>query len=214
MKELKRKILENIVSNIKDQCDDETFYFCWSGMDLEANLTTEIRKERLKDIVTLYCVDKDHTVQKYTDKKETVTAPDLWEGYKVTLHYPKAIDCTESDMMKELDSLFKVVGGLWLQEINAAKADNRPRNQLAVWKRFLSAHALDLPNASQLVQIMISTAPNTSPLERGYTHLQMVASKRRNRLLPENLETLFLLATLKVPLKKPMEYEPECLRLA
>ena len=51
----------------------------------------------------MYCTDKDHTVQKYTDKKETVTEPDMWEGYNVTLHYSKAIDCTESDMMKELN---------------------------------------------------------------------------------------------------------------
>ena len=35
----------------------------------------------------------------------------------------------------------------------------------------------------------------------GYTFLEMISSKRRNHLKPENLETLFLLSALKVPVK-------------
>ena len=54
-----------------------------------------------------------------------------------------------------------------------------------------------------------ATAGNTSPLERGYTYLEMIASKRRNKLLPENLETLFLLAALKIPTKKADMYTKE-----
>ena len=41
-----------------------------------------------------------------------------------------------------------------------------------VWKMFLDSRALEFPKACQLIQIMISTAGNTSPLERGYTHFQ------------------------------------------
>ena len=44
---------------------------------------------------------------------------------------------------------------------------------------------------------------------KGHTHLQMITSKRTNRMDPKNLETLLLLAALKIPCKKPDMYENE-----
>ena len=32
---IKQRILKNIKENILDQCDEDTFYYCWSGLDLE-----------------------------------------------------------------------------------------------------------------------------------------------------------------------------------
>ena len=63
----------------------------------------------------------------------------------------------------------------------------------------------------RLIQIMIATAANTSPLERWYTKLQMVATKQRNHFKSKNLETLYLLAALNKELKprKPSEYVEE-----
>ena len=62
----------------------------------------------------------------------------------------------------------------------------------------------------QLMQIMVATVANTSPLERSYTKLQMVAAKLRNRFKSENLEK-YLLAALDKELKprKPSEYVEE-----
>ena len=60
---------------------------------------------------------------------------------------------------------------------------------------------------------MLCTAANTSPVERGYTILQIVASKRRNRITLENLEVLLLLGTLKIPVKNPKDYANERKRL-
>ena len=64
-----------------------------------------------------------------------------------------------------------------------------------------------------LVQAMLCTAANTSPVERGYTILQMVTSKHRNQITSENLEVLFLLGTLKIPVKNPEDCENERKRL-
>ena len=72
-------------------------------------------------------------------------------------------------------------------------------NQLNVWRTFLQNHYMEFPGVGQLIQILIATAENTSPLERGYTNPQMMTSKRRNKMDPENLEILFLLAALKIP---------------
>ena len=41
----------------------------------------------------------------------------------------------------------------------------------------------------------------------------MVTSKRRNQITLENLEVLFLLGTLKIPVKNPEDYENERKRL-
>ena len=65
-----------------------------------------------------------------------------------------------------------------------------------------------MPNVAQL-QIMLPSPANTSPVERTYTFLEMVASKRRNHLKPENLETLLLLSALQVSVKAISCYESE-----
>ena len=57
--------------------------------------------------------------------------------------------------------------------------------------------------------IMIATAANTSPLERSYTKLQMVAEKRRGRIEPPNLEMRYLISARDIPIKTPEEYTLE-----
>ena len=51
----------------------------------------------------------------------------------------------------------------------------------------------------QSLQIMLCIPSNTSPVERGYTYLQMIANKQRNQLSNEQLKALFLTAALKLP---------------
>ena len=43
---------------------------------------------------------------------------------------------------------------------------------------------------------MVATPANTSPLQRSYTKVQLVAAKRRNQFTSENLEVLYLLAAI------------------
>ena len=66
---------------------------------------------------------------------------------------------------------------------------------------------------SQFVQVMLASSGNTPPLEGGYTELQKIASKRRNQTEPEKFETLFLLASLNIPVENPDEYIPKINRL-
>ena len=97
--------------------------------------------------------------------------------------------------------------------INAAKFEKRQTDQLNTFQKLSWNHVLECQNTSLLVQAMLCTAANTSPVERGYTILQIVASKRRNRITLENLEVLLLLGTLKIPVKDPKDYENERKRL-
>ena len=155
-----------------------------------------------------------HTVSEYADTKETVTRPQLWEGFLVHLHYNKKIEGGEDKFHEELKKCWKTVNKLYMREVNEAKFKKRALNQENVWQELLGCHFIEFPQVCQFVQIMLASSGNTSPLERGYTHLQMIASKRRNKIDPSNLETLFLLATLNFPVKKPNEYQREIERLS
>ena len=126
------------------------------------------------------------------------------------LHYPPKIGCTEDEMLMEIKSAWPSVGKLWMIEVNKAKG-KQAVDQLSVWQQFVKEHSTEFPNMCQLIQIMVATAANTSPLERSYTKLQMVAAKRRNHFESKNLETLYLLAALNKELKprKPLEYVEE-----
>ena len=54
----------------------------------------------------------------------------------------------------------------------------------------------------RLIQIILSTPPDTSTVEWVYTYLQVLAAKHRNHLSNENLVTLFLLVSFKLAAKK------------
>ena len=58
---------------------------------LTLKLSTVEQVERLRDLVGLFCNTKIHTVQKYTNKAETMTTDDTWEEYTVELHYTAKI---------------------------------------------------------------------------------------------------------------------------
>ena len=83
------------------------------------------------------------------------------------------------------------------KEVRTSSAEKQKPDQLNVWKGCISNEAIQYPSFAQLLMIMIATPCNTSSLERRYTFLEMVASKRRNALKPEN----FLLAVLKISVK-------------
>ena len=99
---------------------------------------------------------------------------------QVNTKYPQKIDCSKGEMKKELKEAFGALGKLWLTEINAAKFEKRQTDQLKTFQKFWSNHVLQYQNTSLLVQAMLCTAANTSPVERGYMILQMVTSNRRN----------------------------------
>ena len=84
LEDLKARILDNISSNIKDQCGQDSKYYCWSGLNLEdRTLSLEDRISRLGDIFASFSTDKRHLVSEYSNSKETKTKPALWNGYKV-----------------------------------------------------------------------------------------------------------------------------------
>ena len=115
-------------------------------------------------------------------------------------------------MKKELKEAFVALGRLWLTEINFAEFEKRQTDQLKTSQKFLSNHVLEYQNTSLLVQAMLCTAANTSPVVRGYTILQMVTPKRRNRITSENLEVLFLLERYQLKIQRTMKMKENALK--
>ena len=61
----------------------------------------------------------------------------------------------------------------------------------------------------KFIRNLLGVPRSTSPVKRGYTYLQMVAAKQRNHLCSENIETLFMLVSLKLPSRKLSQYQAE-----
>ena len=100
-----------------------------------------------------------------------------------------------------------------MQELYNSRQQNRTPSQLKIYQSFLNLHSIQYPNVSQLLLILIATPANTSPVEAGYTLLEIICAKHRNRPNAENVEAIFILANLKLNIKDPMEYEKEIERL-
>ena len=211
MSTLKEKVLQNIKGNIEDQCPDDSYFYSWSASD-RCNKTSLVeRQTRLTSVIELFCTEQLHTVSRYTNQKEEDIEPSLWEGSTVKINYPKKIDCSEDELKVEFEKAWPLINRIWMKHVNLCK--EKHVNQLGVWKEVISHHTTEFPSFVKLIQIMIATSPNTSDVERGYSQLQMITEKRRNHLNVDNIESLFILATLKLPLMRPSEYinEIECL---
>ena len=85
LNKLKHRILTNIKDNINDHCMEDTFYYCWSALDLSDKLSIEERCIKMKDLLTILCTEKVHTIKRYKSKKEDDVEPNLWNEYKVSL---------------------------------------------------------------------------------------------------------------------------------
>ena len=202
--------MNNLNENILEQCSKETNYYPWSGLDLtDTALNIEQRIDRMSSLIQTFCSDTVHEVQKFANKKETKLVADKWMGYSVHLHYPKLIPCTGEVLSAELKDAWPTVSRLWFNEVNNAVKERREPVQLAVFKEFISSYSMQYFNVCRLLLILISTPANTSCIERAFTYLVMDCTKRWNHLTPENVQTLFLLAALKIAPEDVGEYGSE-----
>ena len=85
---------------------------------------------------------------------------------------------------------------------------------MKLWGNFVRESSMELLNMVRLVRIMLSVPANTSWIERGFSMLEMICSKRRNKLGVNNIAALFLTKVLGIPAKSVQEYEDEISLLA
>ena len=208
--ETKREVLQNLKDNIQDQCSTDSMYYNWSGLDFTIRgLSLDERVNRLDALFHIFCTEKVHTVQQYLDAKETKCGDVSWNGFKIQLKFERKIECNPKDLEEEFRKSWPVLNRLWLAEFNASKKEKRQPSQATVIHQFIGNNSIDYPYVSNFLQILICTPPNTSCVERGYTFLEMVCAKRRSKLSSKNIEVLFLLASLKLPVGDLLS-DPDC----
>ena len=105
-------------------------------------------------------------------------------------------ECPADKLVAELKRSWPIRNSLWALESNPECVENRKPNQHLIWVKFQQEYFLEFPNVVRLCQIMVTTPASTSPLEKSYTKLQLVAAKRRNHSTSENLEVLYLPAAI------------------
>ena len=122
--------------------------------------------------------------------------------------YEKKIGCDKTELLEQLRGGWPILNTLWLKHRHLTDK-HKKLSQLEIWKELLKGQALEHPTFCQFGQLMIATSPNTSDLERVYSRIEMITAKSRNQLKIDNLETLFVLPNLQIPVKSPLQYENE-----
>ena len=138
----------------------------------------------------------------YDESFETIVFV-VWPGvhtynyidYTITITYPPKLKCTESELVTEFNSLWPVLSKTWLM-FNDSKPSSTRMHRF--WDHVLEEHAIDYPNMSDLLLILLSVSPGTGPLERSFSKLSKICYKDRGCISAECLETLYLLSTLAV----------------
>ena len=81
--ELRSKVIENVAGNIRDQCNEDSYFYSWSGLDLEATLTIDDRIMRLKELFDALCYPREHTMMEFRNETKKTVTETKFEGYKV-----------------------------------------------------------------------------------------------------------------------------------
>ena len=162
------------------------------------------RIEKLRSLFLQFSNESAFTIQEHANKSETKLTDAMWNEQKVVLHYLPIICTSASELEEEFRLAWPVLCKLWMEECERCRG-KKPQ-QVNIFTNFLLGpdSAIQYPQVCQFIKILIAAPSNTSCVEQGYSSLEMICVPLRNWLMPEHLETLFLLATLTIPVKKQM----------
>ena len=203
-------MLKNAEDNLRTlAAKEDTCFFMWSAMDLEEKTSVQERLEIIKQLLLTLCSDKIHQILQLDDKEERLKE-EVWQGYTIHFFHPKRLIGSISEVEDEFREAWPALSRLWLtHKIKVAEEGKKP-SQLQVLSRFCMAYTSEYPNICLLIQILIATPSNSSPIERSYSILEMICAKRRNSLTPAHLELLYILAVLNLDVKQ-VEHYLDCL---
>ena len=190
--ELREKVIDNLRENIQDQMQEDTVVHYASCFDLTLPLAKEDRFDLARKLFRVYGTEYSHEV---VDDGEHMAEPvsSFFTTWNVTIKYKPKLECSEDEFMTELEAIWPVFNRTW-GRFKALKVDAL----FAFYCHIIDNHYINFPNVCELLLILMSFSPNTSPLERSYSKLAKICYKDRNRLGQSNLETLYLLAVHKI----------------
>ena len=197
LNECKASILGHMAYNILDQAGNQTLAALFSCFDVDRQDSLEERKNKIKLLYEIYGLNTTKSMPK-------------WRDYDVQVTYRKRIKCSSNQLLAQFEKRYPVINQLCRERREVIEENGRNSySQHKLWMSFISVSEISCPDLCKLIRIMISIPPNTGWIERAYSSFEMICSKRRNRLLTENVRELFFLAVLKLKTRNAMDYEDE-----
>ena len=182
---LRGKVVCNLISNVKEQSQAGSVVEFASAFDMHRKIDLDERLVLVKQLGDIYCTDYVHNV----DFKEGDAS--FWDEYVISIKYPKKIDCTTDELLKEMRNIWPACNKVWLKF-----RDDKKDGNYKFWQHMCSLYTVSHPNVCSLLNIILTISPNTGPLERSYSKLAKLCYKDRNKLTTEHMEVQYLLSQL------------------
>ena len=176
---------KNMVENVVDQNQADTIVEFASASDMCRPIDLDACIKYIKKLHTL-CETN------YID--EIPKVDDNWEDYSIRLLHNRKLNCSEKEITHQFQNLWPIFNKVWPQYQECIKDQH-----INFLNHILSNYTITHPDVCDLLRILITIAPSTSPLEQSFSKLSKICFKDTNILLTKNLETLYLLAANSYP---------------
>ena len=174
-----------MVENVLDQNQADTIVEFASAFDMCRPINLNARIKYIKKLHTLYGTNYIHEIPKVDDD---------WKDYNISLLHKRKLNCSEKEKTHQFQNLWPIFNKVQPQYQECIKDQH-----INFLNHILSNYTITHPDVCDLLRILITIAPSTSPLEQSFSKLSKICFKDRNNLLTKNLETLYLLAASNYP---------------
>ena len=163
-KELKGRIIANLIENVEDQSQKGTMVEFASAFDLSRKCDQATRISYIKELHLIHSNEYLHELK------------EDFKDFHISIKYPSKIKCSESELISKFSSIWTVIGKTWLKF-----KDTKPSSSVSkcFWTHILEEHSISYPNRADLILIILAISPGTGPLERSLSKLTKICYKDR-----------------------------------
>ena len=175
-KELKGRIIANLIKNVEDQSQKGRILEFASAFDLSRKCDKATRISYIKELHLIY--DSEYLHELKEDFKD----------FHVSIKYPSKIKCSESELISEFNSSWPVICKTWLKF-----KDTKPSSSVSkcFWTHILEKHSISYPNLADLILIIFAILLGTGPWE-SFSKLSKICYRDIVCIFSTVLETLYL----------------------
>ena len=155
---LRRRILSNLIGNIKDQNQRNAIVEFASALDLAQKCDKATHIECLKQLYVIYGTEYIHVL---SESKLN------YDDYVITAKYPAKLNCSEGELLAEFSSCWLAIGKMRQKYKDTSCKATR---MLRFWVHIVEEYCIEYPYLTKLVLILLSISPGTGPLERSYAN--------------------------------------------
>ena len=122
------------------------------------------------------------------------------------LHIPEKLHVPRMTYLYNSKNAYPILNRLGVKRRELVKNADMPSHE-DLLVEFISRYEMQYFHLCRVFRILLSIPANTGWIERNFTKLNIICEPRRNHLEIANIEALYLLSVLNVPLKDSYEEE-------